>query len=80
MSSWNYIPRKLLGATFFIVAVTSILSGLLFSLTIGSGDISNSLINISNKTMQMRISLFIDLITSVGIVVLATLSYNNLEK
>lgn len=80
MNEKNYTPRRLLGAIFFIVAVTSILSGFLFSLTIGSGSIHNNLINISNKTMQARISLLIDLITSVGIVVLAMLLYINLEK
>lgn len=65
---------------FFIVAVTSILSMVLFGKTVGSGNISNNLMNISNKAMQMRTSLFIDLITSVGIVVLATQLFINLEK
>lgn len=80
MNAGNYTPRRLLGAMFFIVAVTSILSMALLSLTVGSGNISNNLMNISNKAMQVRLSLFIDLITSVGIVVLATLLYVNLEK
>jgi hypothetical protein len=80
MNAGNYTPRRLLGAMFFIVAVTSILSMALFSITVGSGTISNNLMTISNKTVQVRVSLFIELITSVGIVVLATLLYVNLEK
>jgi len=80
MNTGNYTPRRLLGAMFFIVAVTSLLSMALFSATVGSGSISDNLINISNKAMQVRVSLFIDLITSIGIVVLATLLYVNLEK
>ncbi|MCK5721248.1 MAG: DUF4386 family protein [Gammaproteobacteria bacterium] len=72
MNSDNYIPR-LLGAAFFIVAVTSILSGTLLSSIIVSGSISDSLVNISNQSMLMRISNLIELFTSVGIVVLAVL-------
>jgi len=75
LDSDYYIPR-LLGAAFFIVAVTSVLSGTLLSSIIVSGSISDSLVslvNISNQTMLMRISILIELFTSVGIVVLAVL-------
>ena len=72
MNSDNYIPR-LLGAAFFIVAVTSILGGTLLSSIIGSVSISDGLVNISNQTMLMRISILIELLTCVGIVVLAVL-------
>ena len=79
MKSDNYIPR-LLGVVFLIVAVASIVSALLSMATIGSGSISDNLVNISNNTMQVRISLLIDLITSVGIVVLAILLYTVLQN
>jgi len=72
LNSDNYIPR-LLGAAFFIVAVTSILGGTLLSSIIGSVSISDGLVNISNQTMLMRISILIELLTCVGIVVLAVL-------
>ena len=72
MNSDNNI-QKLLGAAFFIVAVTSILSVTLLSSIIGSVSISDSLVNISNQTMLMRISILIELFTCVGIVVLAVL-------
>ena len=74
MSSNNYIPR-LLGAMFLVVAAASILSFVLFASTIGSGSISDSLVNISNKPVQMLISILIELITSLGIVVLAVLLF-----
>lgn len=79
MNSEKYDPR-ILGAVFFIVAVTSILSEVLFSSIIGSGNMSDSLVNISNNIMQMRISILLDLITSVGIIVLATLLFILLKK
>ncbi len=62
-----------MGAAFFIVAVTSILGGTLLSSIIGSVSISDGLVNISNQTMLMRISILIELLTCVGIVVLAVL-------
>jgi len=79
MNSDNNIPR-LLGAAFLIVFVTSIFSNTLLSLTIGSGSISDSLASISNNLTQMRISILLELITSVGIVVLAVLLFVVLQK
>jgi len=79
MNSDNRIPR-LLGAVFLIVAAASILSFILFESTIGSGSISDSLVNISNKPVQMLISILIELTTSFGIVVLAVLLFVVLQK
>ncbi len=88
MNSDNRIPR-LLGVFFLIVATASLLSGLLFgSITgsgvfdppIGSDSISGSLVNISNKPVQMLISILIELITSFGIVVLGVLLFIVLQK
>ena len=71
---------KLLGLVFLWVAIASILSGLLFSFTIGSGSIAENLVNISNNVAQLRISIVIDLITSVGIIVLGILLFVVLQK
>lgn len=79
MSSDNRIPR-LLGLVFLIVAAASILSFVLLESTIGSGSISDSLVNISNKPVQMLMSILIELITSFGIVALGVLLFVVLQK
>ncbi|KAF0216396.1 MAG: hypothetical protein FD174_3686 [Geobacteraceae bacterium] len=89
MNSDINTPR-LLGAAFLIVVFTSLSSGMLLgSVTrgeispVGSGSISDILVNISNELTLMRISNFADLVTSIGIVVLAVLLYivlNNQNK
>ncbi len=79
MNSEKNIPR-LLGAAFLIVFVASILSNALFSSAIGSGSISDNLVNISNNLTLMRISILVELVTSLGIVVLAALLYVVLHK
>ncbi|GAJ19719.1 unnamed protein product, partial [marine sediment metagenome] len=79
MNSDNRIPR-LLGAAFLIVFVASILGGSLLNASIGSGSISDNLVNISNNLTLMRISILVELVTSIGIVVLAVLLYVVLQK
>jgi hypothetical protein len=79
----NKNTPRLLGATFLIVVLTSLTGGLLLSTVVGSGNISEILINIANKITLMRMSILIDLVTSVGVIVLATLLYivlNNQNK
>jgi len=66
---------RLLGAAFLIVFVASMLSGSLLNAAIGSGSISDNLVNISNNLTLMRISILVELVTSIGIVVLAVLLY-----
>jgi hypothetical protein len=66
---------RLLGAAFLIVFVASMLSGSLLNAAIGSGSISDNLVNISNNLRLMRISILVELVTSIGIVVLAALLY-----
>lgn len=66
---------KLLGAAFLTVFVASLLSGALLDSAVGSGSISDNLINISNNITLMRISILVELVTSIGIVVLAMLLY-----
>jgi len=79
MSSDKNTPR-LLGAAFLFVMVASILSGLLLTSVIGSGSISDILVNISNNLTLIRISIVVGLATSIGIVVLAVLLFIVLHK
>ena len=71
---------RLLGAAFLIVAIASLISGLLLMSVIGSGSISNSLVNVSHQLTLMRLSSLAGLVTSSGIVVLASLLYIVLHK
>jgi len=73
------MPR-LLGVTFLIVAVATILSDFVLKSLLGPVSISDSMINIDNNTVMMRIGILLDLITSVGIVVLAALLFVILKK
>jgi len=79
MDSDKNTPR-LLGAAFLFVMVASILSGLLLTPVVGSGSISDILVNISDNLTLMRISILAGLVTSIGIVVLAVLLYVVLHK
>jgi len=79
MNSGNSMPR-LLGVTFLVVAVATILSDFVLRSLLGSGSISDSLVNIANNTVMMRIGILLDLITSVGIVILAALLFVILQK
>jgi len=79
MNSDKNTPR-LLGAAFLFVLVASIISGLLLKSVIGSGSISDILMNISDNLILMRVSLLVGLFTSIGIVVLAVLLYVVLHK
>jgi len=79
MNSDKFTPR-LLGIMFFIVAVTSALSGFMFSSLIESDNISNSMINISDDPTKMQMSIVGELITAIGIVLLAALLYTTLKK
>lgn len=74
MNSGKNTPRYL-GAAFLAVAVLSITASLLSVMTLLSGSISESLVNIGNNLTQMRISIVLELFTSVGIVVLAVLLF-----
>jgi len=79
MNSGKNTPR-FLGAAYLIVAVLSITASVLSVVTLLSGSISDSLVNIANNLTQMRISILLELFTSVGIVVLAVLLFVVLNK
>jgi hypothetical protein len=71
---------RLLGAAFLLVFVASLLSGTLLDSATGSGSMSDKLVSISNNLTLMRASILVELITSLGIVVLASLLYIVLHK
>jgi hypothetical protein len=76
----NRNTARLLGASFLIVAFTSLAGGLLLTAVVRSGGISDILVGISNRLTLMRISILADLVTSLGIIVLAVLLYVVLNK
>jgi hypothetical protein len=71
---------RLLGAAFLIVFVASMLSGSLLDSAVGTGSISDILVNVANNLTLMRVSILVELVTSLGIVVLASLLYIVLHK
>jgi hypothetical protein len=79
MNSDKNTPR-LLGAAFLFVFVASLISTQLLASVVGSGSISEILVNISASLTSIRISILVGLVTSVGIVVLAVLLYIVLHK
>jgi hypothetical protein len=66
---------RLLGAAQLIVFVASMLSERLLASAVGSGGISDKLVNISNNLTLMRISNLVALVNCLGIVVLGVLFY-----
>ena len=66
---------RFLGAAQLIVFGSAMLSELLLKSVVGSGSISDILVNISKNVPRMRISNLVALVDSLGIVVLAVLFY-----
>jgi hypothetical protein len=66
---------RLLGAAQLIVFVASMLSERLLATVVGSGSISDKLVNISNNLTRMRISNLVALLNCCAIVVLGVLFY-----
>jgi len=84
MNSDKFTPR-FLGVMFIIVAVASLLSGLLLGslnyTPMGPPDnISEIMTNISDNPTTMQMSIVGELITAIGIVLLALLLYTTLKK
>jgi len=79
MISDKNTPR-FLGAAYLFVAVLSITAGVLSDMTLLSGSISDSLMNIANNLTQMRISILLELFTSAGVLVLSVLLFVVLNK
>jgi hypothetical protein len=66
---------RLLGAAQLIVFAGAMLSERLLASAVGSGHISEKLVNISNNLVRMRISNVVSLVTSLAIVALGVLFY-----
>jgi hypothetical protein len=66
---------RLLGAAQLVVFVAAMLSERLLASAVGSGSISEKLVNISNSLTLMRTSNLVALVTSAAIVVLGVLFY-----
>lgn len=84
MNTDKNTPR-LLGAAFLFVAAASLLSGIMLTSlgipTVGSpDDISEIMINISDNTTTMQMSIIVMFIEAAAIVLLATLLYTILKK
>ena len=71
---------RLLGAAQLFVFVAGMLSERLLASAVGSGGISDKLVNISNNLALMRISNLVALVNTLGIVVLAVLFYTVFNK
>lgn len=66
---------RFLGSAQLLVFIASLLSERLLKSAVGSGGISNKLLNISKNLMRMRISNLVALVNSAAIVVLGVLFY-----
>lgn len=66
---------RLLGAAQLTIFVAAMLSDFMLKSVVGSGSISDILVNISENPVRMRISNLVALVDSLGIVVLAVLFY-----
>ncbi|NIM96025.1 MAG: DUF4386 family protein [Anaerolineales bacterium] len=74
---------RLLGAAQLTIFVSAMLSERLLASVVGSGGISDKLVNISSNLTRMRISNLLALVDSLGIIVLGVLFYivfNNEHK
>ena len=73
------LPR-LLGVAFLIQASASLMAGLLRDSIIGTGDIVDSMTNISKNSWLIQVSIAIEMITAFGIVLLGVLLFLTLKK
>ena len=71
---------RLLGAAFLFVFFASLISGVLLTSVVGSGNVSHDLVNVANQLNLVRLSVLGQMLTSSGIVVLAVLLYIVLSR
>lgn len=79
MNTDRDIP-KLLGAVFLFQAVAAVVWTVLLDSLIVSGDITASMIKISDNTLQMRASIVVTMFTAMAITILGILLYIILQK
>lgn len=70
----------LLGAAFLLVIVTSLTNGLLFRSAVGTGGMSDVLLNISAHVPLMRLSILAEMLNSSSVILLAALLYRVLNR
>jgi len=70
----------LLGAAFLLQAIASLVSTLILTPMIVQGKIVESMTNISNNVLQMRASISLEMIATIGIVILGVLLYTTLKN
>ncbi len=66
---------KLLGLAYLVQFAASLLSGSLIDIAIGTGDMADQLVSISNNLFLMRLGIITELITALGIIVMTILLY-----
>jgi hypothetical protein len=80
MSSSNK-TSKILGVAFLLQFVTSLASGLVLQPAwLVHGDISESMINITNNPLLIRANILVDMLTALGIVFLGAMLFVTLRK
>ncbi len=71
---------KLLGAAFLLQALSPMIGGLIRDSIIGTGDITESMTNISKNAGLMRVSIAVEMISAIGVVLLGVLLYVTLKN
>jgi hypothetical protein len=71
---------RLLGAAFLFQAVASVVSFVLLDSLVVSGDIVETMTNVSNNAFQMRASILFAMLTAIGVAVLGVLLFLNLRQ
>ena len=80
MSVNDRAPR-ILGAAFLLQAVTSLLSGMILRVAlIMPGNISETMISIANHPWLMRVDVFGEMITAIGVIFLGAVLYTTLRR
>jgi len=79
MISEKHAPR-LLGAAFLFVFFASLFSNVLLTSVVGSGSLSDGLLNVADQLTRVRLSVLGQMLTASGIVVLAVLLYVVLSR
>ncbi|HVN18948.1 MAG TPA: DUF4386 domain-containing protein [Dongiaceae bacterium] len=80
MSSHDRAPR-ILGAAFLLQAITSLLSGVILQVAlIMPGNISETMIRIANHPWLMRVNVFGEMITAIGVIFLGAVLYTTLRR
>ena len=71
---------KILGAVFLLQASAPVIGGIIRDSIIGSGDIINTMTNISDNAWLMQVGIAVELIAAIGVVMLGVLLYLLLKK